>query len=101
MNGVTIIETEKFDVLLNAIATLEETFKATAEELKQLKDPYLTTKDVMAITRCSEKWVQDNKDRIGSTVKGGKLIFKRKDVIEFMEEGYYKLPKPKRDKYLG
>ncbi|MBB2148837.1 helix-turn-helix domain-containing protein [Pedobacter gandavensis] len=95
MKGVSIVETELLESLIWTIGDLKNTVQNTVAELKQLKEPYLTTQEVMAITKFGEKWVQDNKDKIGFTLKGGKLIFKRKDVEAFMDEDYFQAQKPR------
>lgn len=90
MKGLTVFETEAVLELLNQLKTMNVRIEEMYSELKDLKNTYLTTEDVMAFTKFGKKWVQDNKDRIGYTMIGGHCRFKRKDVIEFMESGYYK-----------
>jgi hypothetical protein len=38
----------------------------------------------------SENWVLLHKHDLGSSKRTGTLLFKRKDVEEYIEEGYYK-----------
>ena len=94
MNGVTIIETEALNALFAKIETMSDQFNQIAQELKESKSPYMNSKQVMEITGHGKTWLNDNKHLIGFSKDNGQLKFKRSDVIEFMESGYYKKKKP-------
>jgi len=65
---------------------------------KDAKKPYLTVAEVAELTGFSKGWVNEHKSDIGFSSIGSSLRFKRKDVDEFMEENYFKIPK-KRNRY--
>jgi len=90
ITGVSIIETEAVLLLISKIEKLSDRVEGMADELKQSKRPYLTAQEVMDITGFSRDWITDHKFDIGCSTKGGKLIFKRKDLDAFIEEDYYK-----------
>lgn len=92
---VTIIATEDYQSLIGSIEDLKLTVMSTISELRETKRPYLTTSDVVELTGFGPKWVQDNKAIIGFTMVGNHCRFKRSDVIEFMEQNYFKTKKRK------
>jgi len=89
MNGLTVFETEAVHELLAELRSLRLRAEEMHAELKSLKEPYMTTSEVAALTRFGEKWVQDNKEKLGFKNVGGNLRFKRKDVEAFMNEDYF------------
>lgn len=97
MEGVSLVETKVLQALIGSISELKDTVMSTVAELKDAKKPYLTANELMEMTGFGKTWVNDNKHIIGFSTIGGCLRFKRKDVVEFMEENYYKLKvnKPK------
>lgn len=95
MEGVSIVSTEILSSLISKIDMMGAQVEQITEELKQTKKPYLTAQEVMDITGFSRDWVTDHKHDIGCSTKGGKLIFKRKDLEAFIEEDYYKSKKRK------
>lgn len=50
--------------------------------------PFLSTKEVSEILRKSEKWVLLHKEEIGFSKRARAVIFKRKDIENWVEEGY-------------
>lgn len=90
MEGITLIETASLQKLFDKLETMSEQFNQVTQELRELKKPYLTAQDLMEITGFSKTWVNNNKQLVGYSMVGGCLRFKRADVMEFMESGYYK-----------
>lgn len=90
MNGVAIVDNEVFQSLIAKIENVEKRFNEVSEELKNSKKPYMTAQEVMDYTGFSRDWITDHKHDIGCSTRGGQLKFKRKDVEDFMEEGYFK-----------
>lgn len=87
MNGVTIIETEAFDRMINRLEILADLVnKLTAQNIK----PYLSTKEVCEMINKSENWVLLNKDKLGFHKETGALLFKRKDIDAWIDKGYVK-----------
>jgi hypothetical protein len=95
MEGVSIVSTEILTSLISKIDMMGAHIEQVTEELKQTKKPYLTAQEVMEITGFSRDWITDHKHDIGCSTKGGKLIFKRKDLDAFIEEDYYKSKRKK------
>lgn len=90
MEGVSIVPTETLTELMNTINTVGRKVEEISTELKSLKEPYMTTTEVSLLTKFGEKWVQDNKEKLGFKSIGGNLRFRRKDVVAFMEQDFYK-----------
>lgn len=87
MNGVTIIETEAFKNMIDKLEVLAELVNTlTAQNIK----PYLSTKDVCDMLGKSENWVLLHKEELGFIKRSGTLLFKRKDIDSWIEEGYVK-----------
>jgi hypothetical protein len=99
MEGVSIVETETLQSLINKFETLQTTVVNIAAELKDSRKPYLTAQEVMEITAFGKTWLNDNKQDIGYSMVGGELRFKRKDLESYMESNYFKTKSPRR-KYL-
>ena len=95
MEGVSIIETAALQQLMESIEDLKHTVMSTIAELKQTKSPYMTAQELMEFTKFKKDWVNDNKQLIGYRMVSGQLRFKRSDVIEFMEQNYFKSKKSK------
>lgn len=95
MNGVAIVDNELLTNLIAKIENVEKLFKEVSQELKDAKKPYMTAQEVMDFTGFSRDWITDHKHDIGCSVRSGQLKFRRKDVEEFMEEGYHKVRKRK------
>jgi len=95
MDAVSIVNSELLNNLISKIDIMGAHVEQITEELKQTKKPYLTAQEVMEITGFSRDWVTDHKHDIGCSTKGGKLIFKRKDLEAFIDEDYYKAKRRK------
>lgn len=95
MEGVTVIETATLQALIGSVEDLKLTVMSTIAELKDSKKPYLTGQELQELTGFGKKWVNDNKQHVGYSMVGGCLRFKRSDVIEFMEQNYFKTKKRK------
>jgi prophage antirepressor-like protein len=87
MEGVSLVETKALNTLINRLESLEN---KVVEAVSKYNKPYLTTKDVCEMLNKSENWVLLHKHDLGSSKRTGTLLFKRKDVEEYIEEGYYK-----------
>lgn len=88
--GVTLIETEVLQALIGSVEELKMTVMETISELKDTKSPYMTAQELMEFTKFKKDWVNDNKQLIGYRLVSGQLRFKRSDVIDFMEQNYFK-----------
>lgn len=93
MEGVSIVETAVLKQLIDKIENLEHMVSSALNQLKDFQKPYLSAEDVREMTGFSKNWIQLNKNKIGFSKPGKELIFKRKDVEEFLEQNYFKLPK--------
>ena len=91
MEGVSIIETAVLQEVINKINSLENYISKAVDELEQTKKPYLTVKELMSWTGWTRDWITDNKQNIGYSKIAGLLMFKRKDVEEFIQQGYHKV----------
>ena len=69
---------------------LSEQFTTLVDELREAKSPYMNSKQVMEITGNGKTWLNENKHLIGFSKNNGQLMFKRSDVMEFIERDYYK-----------
>jgi hypothetical protein len=87
MEGVTLIETKVLNRLISRIESLES---SVVQELNKYTKPYLSTKDVCEMLNKSENWVLLHKADLGCSKRTGSLLFKRRDVEDFIEEGYMK-----------
>jgi hypothetical protein len=88
---VTIVETETLQALIGSVEGLELMVISTISELKEANSkPYLTTQEVLDMLNKKEDWLIKNKAAIGYSKSTGNLLFKRSDVIEFIESGYHK-----------
>jgi len=92
---ITIIDTNEYESLIVSIQDLKLTVMSTIAELKDARKVYLTTSEVAEFTGFGPKWVQDNKEKIGFSTVGNHCRFKRSDVIEYMEQNYFKSKKRK------
>lgn len=90
MEGITIIETHVLQQLIAKIDTMSDQFNQITQELKEPKSPYMNSKQVMAITGNGKTWLNENKHLIGFSKTNGQLTFKRSDVMEFIEQNYFK-----------
>lgn len=90
MEGVTLIESSTINALIKKIEMLSLEVRGISEELRQTKKPYLNSNEVMELLNRSHNWLNENKNRIGFSKSTGSLLFKRKDVEEFINEDYFK-----------
>ena len=90
MEGVSLVETSVLTQLIYKIESLESTVK---NEINKNFKPYLTTKEVCELLNKSENWVLLHQSDLGSSKRTGTLLFKRKDIEEFIDEGYFKKSK--------
>lgn len=81
--------------LIDKIDGLKDTVLKVVAELKEAQKPYLSTPEVCELLNVSENWVLLHKDELGSSKKTGKLLFKRKDVEDFIDDGYFKITSKK------
>lgn len=88
MDGVSLVETKVLNMLIDRIESLES---SVIEQIERHTKPYLTTKDVCDMLNKSENWVLLHKNELGSSKRSGTLLFKRKDVEEYIEEGYFRI----------
>lgn len=91
MEGVSIVESSVLNKLIYEIQTLGERVEKMAKEQEESKSPFMNSKQVMDMMIKGKTWLNDNKQRIGFSKKGGQLIFKRSDVVAFMENDYFKV----------
>jgi len=91
MKGVTIIETEAFEKFMALIDQMRADQQAMIAELNDKRKPYLTSSEVMKLLSRSKNWLNDNKEKIGFSKATGTLLFKRKDVEEFIDSDYFKI----------
>ena len=84
MKGVTIIETEKFQELLDQLETMVQYVKAASAKTPSL----LTTAEVAERTGLSKSTIERIKSDIGYATIGGRYMFKRTDVEAHIEENY-------------
>jgi len=96
MNGVTIIETDKLNAIIANMERMVAYVRDAAQETKLGKKAYLSLSETAEFTGYSVKWVRNNKDEIGCSKVGGDYRFKRTDVIEFMEQNYFKAQNRRR-----
>jgi excisionase family DNA binding protein len=87
MKGLTIIETDAIDGLINRFLLLEKAIQG----LEDTRRPWMTLKEVCQYMSKGSTWVDLNKRIIGFTKAGGELRFKRKDVDAYLESRYFKL----------
>lgn len=92
MNGLTIIESDVIDTLIQKIEDMSLKIDRISQELIDLKNPYLNTKQVVSMLDKSENWVLLHKNELGVSKSTGSLLFKRKDIMDFIDEGYYRTP---------
>jgi hypothetical protein len=91
MEGVSIVPTETLQALIGTVESLELVVMSTIAELKESNSKvYLTTQEVLDMLNKKEDWLLKNKAAIGYSKSTGNLLFKRSDVIEFIESGYHK-----------
>lgn len=95
MEGLTIIETKVLQQYIKSLEDLKLTVMSTIAELKETKSPYMTAQELMDFTKFKKDWVNDNKQLIGYRMVSGQLRFRRSDVIDFMEQNYFKSKKRK------
>ena len=86
MEGVTVIDTTTFAKLIDSI---EELRSKVLRQMEEQTDPYLTTKEVQKMLKKSENWVLLHKEELGFSKRTGTLLFKRKDIVEYINEDYY------------
>jgi len=91
MEGVSIVDTAALTALINKVENLEHMVSTTLSQLKESTKPYLSTAEVMLLTGFGKNWVLLNKEKIGFSKLGKDLIFKRKDVDQYIEQNYFKL----------
>lgn len=97
MTGVSLVETQTLNLLIEKVENLQEFVTNISAELKDAKKPYLSVQEVMELTGFSIDWVNDHKQDIGYSNIGRTIRFKRKDVEAYMEQNYFK-SKPRRGK---
>jgi len=90
MEAVTIIETSKLEQLLSTLHNLDEKVCEMYIELKELKKPLFTVKELCEYLGKGSTWVDAHKADIGFSMAGGEIRFKRKDVEAYLESTYYK-----------
>ncbi len=91
MEGVSLIESSVLQSLISEVQNLRSTVLETISELKDARSPYLTTQEVMDMTKFGKTWVNQNKHIIGCSTPNGQLRFKRKDVEAYIEANYVKV----------
>ncbi|MFC4213499.1 helix-turn-helix domain-containing protein [Pedobacter lithocola] len=89
------VDTVDLKELITKIENIEGMVSILLTESYNRKKPYLSTNEVMDMMDVSYAWLKINKHQIGSKV-AGKLKFLRKDVEEYIEQDYFKIPKTKR-----
>lgn len=94
--GMTLIDTQVLEKLINKLDSLEQAVTTTIKDLKSTTTPYLSTKQVCEMLNVSENWVLLHKDDLGSSKRTGKLTFKRKAIEEFIEEDYFRISRRAR-----
>ena len=89
--NVTVIATEDLQALIGSVEDLKLTVMSTIAELKEANSkPYMTTHEVLEMLNKKEDWLVKNKGFIGYSKSTGNLLFKRSDVIEYIESDYSK-----------
>lgn len=91
MEGVTLIQTEHYNALINKIDELHSAVVSMGDQLIQLNSKWMTTKQVCDHLNKSENWVLLHKHEIGYTKRSGTLLFKRTAVEEFLEADYFRV----------
>jgi hypothetical protein len=87
MEGVSIVQTGEIEKLTDQLSTMHSTITGL---LTRFMKPYLSTKDVCDMINKSENWVLLHKEELGYCKKSGALLFKRKDIEDWIDEGYVK-----------
>lgn len=91
MEGVTLIQTEQYNALINKIEALHDAVISMGDQLLGATSKWMTTKQVQDHLSKSENWVLQHKHHIGCTKSAGTLLFKRTDVEEFLEADYFRI----------
>ncbi|MGN7203948.1 helix-turn-helix domain-containing protein [Pedobacter sp. SAFR-022] len=90
MEGVTIISTEQYNVLINMLERTHDTVLHLAKQLEDINSKWMTTAQVCAYVKKERTWVMQHKHELGSTKRAGTLLFKRSAIDEFLGEDWFR-----------
>lgn len=88
--NVAIVDNALLERLISKIENLEQMVISQLEEISEAKKPYLTLEETGRLLNMSEKWMHTNKHEIGCSKTGGKWLFQRKHIREYIEQDFFK-----------
>jgi len=89
MKGVSIVETETLQALIDEVRELKNT-------IIPRRNIYLNTTEAASMIGFSEVWLCNNKQHIGYSTINKSIRFKIKDLEDYMSQNYFKTKHPKR-----
>jgi len=87
MNGITIIETETFQSLIDVVNRTNDLIAEIASASK-VEDKYLTVAEALEYVGFGKTWLNERADKIGYYQAGTDRRFKRADLDAYMAKHF-------------
>lgn len=89
MQGVTIIETEALNRLIDRIDKIEEVFVEMMKTFEADGKPWMNVKEAADYMRKSTSWLYQHKTKVGFSKLGGDILFNKKKVDAYLWGSFY------------